>query len=68
MLKLKKMIVEKYLPSWCRVELMEENKRLEERNRKQAIEIERLNSYIDGMHDALKYRQKIAINGRGDIA
>lgn len=66
MWKLKKMIVEKYLPLWCRSELIDENRRLEERNKKQADEIERLSAYIDGMHDALRYRQKIIVNRRGD--
>lgn len=68
MLKLKKMIVEKYLPLWCRAELIDENKKLAEKVSNQADEIERLNSYIDGMHDALRYRQKIVVNGRSDGA
>lgn len=66
MWRAKKKIVEKYLPMWCRYELMEENTRLHEKIKEQAGEISRLNAYIDGVHHALHYRQKIVINGRGD--
>lgn len=66
MLKLKRMIVEKYLPSWCRVELIDENGKLKEKIAKQADEIRELKAYIDGMHDAMRYRQKIVVNGRSD--
>lgn len=66
MSRIKNWIINKYLPTWCRDELMSENKRLEEKIKMQAAEIDRLNQYIDGMHDALKYRPHILISGRSD--
>lgn len=66
MSKLKRAIIDKYLPSWCRAELMDENEKLRKALDGKKAECERLSAYIDGMHDALKYRQKIVINERGD--
>mgnify|MGYP007000524296 CR=1 FL=1 len=63
MRRLKQWIVEKYLPAWCRSELMDENRRLNAKIRSQAAEIDRLNAYIDGIHDAMHRQQKITVQG-----
>mgnify|MGYP004642147175 FL=1 len=67
MTRLKRWIIDKFLPAWCRSELMEENRRLTEKMEKQAAKIDRLNAYIDGLQDALCRQPKIIING-GDAS
>lgn len=67
MARLKRWIIDKFLPAWCRSELMDENRRLIEKIEKQAAKIDRLNAYIDGLQDALCRQPKIIING-GDAS
>lgn len=67
MTHLKRWIIDKFLPAWCRSELMDENRRLIEKIEKQAAKIDRLNAYIDGLQDALCRQPKIIING-GDAS
>lgn len=67
MTHLKRWIIDKFLPAWCRSELMDENRRLTEKIEKQAAKIDRLNAYIDGLQDALCRQPKIIING-GDAS
>lgn len=67
MTRLKRWIIDKFLPAWCRSELMDENRRLTEKIEKQAAKIDRLNAYIDGLQDALCRQPKIIING-GDAS
>ena len=63
MCKPKRWIIDKFLPAWCREELLGENRRLDARIKAQAAEIDRLNAYIDGMHDAMRRQQKITVQG-----
>lgn len=67
MTRLKRWIIDKFLPAWCRSELMDENRRLIEKIEKQAAKIDRLNAYIDGLQDALCRQPKIIIDG-GDAS
>lgn len=67
MTRLKRWIIDKFLPAWCRSELMDENRRLIEKTEEQAAKIDRLNAYIDGLQDALCRQPKIIING-GDAS
>ena len=60
MKKFKRWLIEKFLPTYCRNELLEENKRLSERIKELQAKNDRLNAYIDGMESALRY-QKITI-------
>lgn len=60
MTKFKRWMIEKFLPTYCRNELLEENKRLSERIKELQAKNDRLNAYIDGMESALRY-QKITI-------
>lgn len=59
----KRWMINKFLPAWCRSELMDENRRLAEKIEKQAALIDRLNAYIDGLQDALCRQPRIIING-----
>lgn len=63
----KRWMINKFLPAWCRSELMDENRRLTEKIEKQSAKIDRLNAYIDGLQDALCRQPKIIING-GDAS
>lgn len=60
MTKFKRWMIGKFLPTYCRNELLEENKRLSERIKELQAKNDRLNAYIDGMESALRY-QKITI-------
>lgn len=60
MKKFKRWLIEKFLPTYCRNELLEENKRLTDRIAELKAKNDRLNAYIDGMESALRY-QKITI-------
>lgn len=52
-MSIKKWLRERYLPAYLRDDLLEENKRLRKCVEDQEHEIQRLNSYIDGMMDAM---------------
>ena len=64
MSKIKKWLYERYLPAWCRDDLMEANERLRKKVLDQKQEIERLNAYIDGMQDAMIRQSRIIIRGK----
>ena len=66
MSKIKRWLYERFLPAWCRDDLMAANKRLQEKVDAQAQEIERLNAYIDGMQDAMLRSRVIIKAGRVD--
>lgn len=63
MKKLRKYLINRFLPAWCREELLEENRQLRERVDRQATEITRLKAYIGGMTDALRRQPRIIVNG-----
>ena len=60
MKKFKRWLIEKFLPTYCRNELLEENKRLANKIAELQAKNDRPNAYIDGMESALRY-QKITI-------
>ena len=60
MKKFKRWLIEKFLPTYCRNELLEENKQLANKIAELQAKNDRLNAYIDGMESALRY-QKITI-------
>ena len=64
MSKIKKWLYERYLPAWCRDDLMETNERLRKKVLDQKQEIDRLNAYIDGMQDAMIRQSRIIIKGK----
>lgn len=61
--KFKNWLYNRFLPAYCRDDLMEENARLLAANAEQKREIERLNAYIAGMQTALRRQTRITING-----
>lgn len=63
MKKLREYLINRFLPAWCREELLEENRRLREKAARQAAEIERLKAYIDGVTDAMRRQPRIIVNG-----
>lgn len=63
MKKLMEYLINRFLPAWCREELLEENKKLRQKVERQAAEIDRLNAYIDGVSDALRRQPRIIVNG-----
>lgn len=65
--KFKSWLCNKFLPVYCREELLEINARLREVNAEQKREIERLNAYITGMQMALRRQTRITING-GEVS
>lgn len=62
MTRLKRWICERFLPVYCREEMLAEAKRLQAEIVEIKRENERLLAYIDGMHAVLRRRQKITIN------
>lgn len=60
MRKFKIWLCTKFLPAWCKEELLDENKRLVRTVSEQREEINQLRAYIDGMNNALR-RQRIQI-------
>lgn len=59
---LKKWLCERFLPVWCREELLDENKRLRDSLREERIRNRELKAYIDGLHTALRAQRRITIN------
>ena len=49
MKKFKRWLIEKFLPTYCRNELLEENKRLTDKIAELQAKNDRLNAYINGM-------------------
>lgn len=62
MRKLKRWLYERFLPAWCRDDLMRANELLSAKVQAQAREIERLEAYIDGVHAAQRRQPRIVIN------
>lgn len=55
----------RFLPEWTRQQLLEENQRLNRELAEARQEIDRLESYIEGMQDGLRRQRKIVINNLG---
>lgn len=58
----KQWLFEKYLPSWCKVSLLEENQRLAQQLAAARQENKVLQSYVDGLRDGMQ-RSRIYITG-----
>lgn len=61
MTKFKRWLYLKFLPDWCRHDLMETNKQLVNTISKQKVEIDRLNAYIDGIETGMRTQRRISI-------
>lgn len=55
----------RFLPEWARQDLLEENQRLNRQLADARQEIDRLESYIDGMQYGMRMQHKIVINNHG---
>lgn len=61
MSKFKKWLYNRFLPVYCRDNLMETNARLLAANAAQKREIERLNAYISGLETAMRNQRRVVI-------
>lgn len=59
--KFKRWLYNKFLPAYCKDDLMEANARLAETVEAQRQKIDRLNAYIDGMEAALRYQRRVTV-------
>lgn len=60
--KIRHWLIERFLPVYLRESLLEENRRLEEKNRVLKEQNERLLAYIDGLESGIKAQRRIVIN------
>lgn len=61
MTKFKHWLYNKFLPSWCKEDLLSANQRLDHAIGEQKAEIARLNAYIDGLENAIRHQRRIVI-------
>jgi len=61
--KFKRWLYNKFLPAWCKDDLLEANARLSEQIDAQRREIDRLNAYIRGMESAMRRSARITVYG-----
>lgn len=61
MTKFKRWLYLKFLPEWCRLDLINANQKLAEAVQQQKAEIDRLNAYIDGLDRAMRAQRRITI-------
>lgn len=60
--KFKRWLYDRFLPAWCRDDLLRANELLSARCKAQAQEIDRLRAYIDGVQTASRRQPRIVIN------
>lgn len=60
--RFKRWLYNKFLPAWCKEDLLTDNARLAATVAEQRQEIARLNAYIEGMESGMRTRNKIIIN------
>ncbi|MBP1737286.1 MAG: hypothetical protein H6Q60_1167 [Oscillospiraceae bacterium] len=56
----------KFLPAWCKDDLLKTNARLTEAILDLKQENERLNAYISGIHDAMRAQRRMIIHTGGE--
>lgn len=61
MTQFKRWLYLKFLPEWCREDLMETNVHLTQVILDQKIEIDRLNAYINGLENGIRSQRRITI-------
>ena len=60
-----KWLIERFLPTWAKESVLKENEQLKAKLDEQALEIERLNAYIDGLENGVRWQRRIVINTGG---
>lgn len=61
MTKFKRWLYNKFLPAWCKDDLMEINECLTRETAAQRQEIDRLKAYINGIEAAMRYQRRVTI-------
>lgn len=61
MTKLKRWLYNKFLPAWCKEDLIQTNANLISVIAEQRAELDRLNAYIDGLENAMRSQRRIVI-------
>ena len=62
MRRLKRWLVEKYLPTWAKQTILEENEKLKEQLRQREAELTDLRGYCAGLETGLRALRRITIN------
>ena len=62
MAKLKQWLYNKFLPAWCKDNLLEENARLKLKLAELKQKNDLLNAYIEGFTNAVRLQRKITVN------
>lgn len=60
-MKWKQWLTERFLPAWCREELLAENRKMSRELVKIRAENRELRAYVDGLHTALRYQKRSII-------
>lgn len=63
--RFRKWLIEHFLPTWAKESVLKENEQLKAKLDAQALEIERLNAYIDGLENGVRWQRRIVINTGG---
>lgn len=63
--RFRKWLIERFLPTWAKESVLKENEQLKAKLDEQALEIERLNAYIDGLENGVRWQRRIVINTGG---
>ncbi|MEG0944845.1 MAG: hypothetical protein RSF86_14560 [Angelakisella sp.] len=61
MRRLKQWLYDKFLPAWCRDDLISDNRAAQDKIKKLEQENKELQAYIDGIHAALRNQRRITI-------
>lgn len=61
MSKFKRWLYNKFLPAWCKDDLLEANARLREQTEAQSREIDRLRAYISGLETAMRHHRRLTV-------
>lgn len=68
MSRLKRWLYNRFLPAWCKDDLLEANARLEATVEVQRQKIDRQSAYISGLETAMRYQRRVTVRnevGRG---
>ena len=61
MTKFKRWLYNKFLPAWCKDDLLEANAKLRAAIEIQNQTIDRLNAYIDGVETAMRCQRRVTV-------
>ncbi|MEM5767486.1 MAG: hypothetical protein AAGU32_04260 [Bacillota bacterium] len=61
MTQFKRWLYTRFLPAWCKEDLISTNSNLAKTVAEQRHEIDRLNAYIDGLETAMRAQRRITI-------